>query len=205
MASSYHHGDLKKTLVRVGLEVLAEDGVQALSLRKVARRAGVSHNAPYMHFADKEALLAAIAEEGFRRLEKEMCHAADATPGGSLAQLVAVSRGYVTFALGHPQHFAVMFTDFREGDYPALNEAALGTFARLVETLTACQAAGVVRSGDPREMAAGVWAMMHGLATLLAAERLSPSILEPRPREDVSEGLLQLLFEGLRKHGLRSF
>src|SRR5215467_12607566 len=74
----YHHGDLRAALIRAGLAILAEEGVQALTLRAAARRAGVSHNAPYRHFADKEALLAAIAEEGFidlaARVEEARAH-----------------------------------------------------------------------------------------------------------------------------------
>jgi AcrR family transcriptional regulator len=68
--SKYHHGDLRGVLIAVATELLAEEGVHTLSLRKIAQKAGVSHNAPYMHFADKEAVLAAIAEEGFRLLSE---------------------------------------------------------------------------------------------------------------------------------------
>ena len=70
--AKYHHGNLRNALLAIATELLVEDGIQALSLRKMAQRAGVSHNAPYMHFADKEAVLAAIAEEGFRRLAIEV-------------------------------------------------------------------------------------------------------------------------------------
>lgn len=199
---AYHHGDLRDTLIDIGVEVLAEDGMQALSLRKVARRAGVSHNAPYMHFADKEALLAAIAEAGFKTLGQEMKRAVGATSEGSVEQLSEVSRVYVTFALEHPQHFQVMFAKFAdlEGAHPGLNEISLETFTLLSTTLAACQTTGVVRSGDPHMLAAGVWAMMHGLATLLIADRLSPLVVGGHARQDLPQLLFDLLHRGLRTH-----
>jgi AcrR family transcriptional regulator len=70
--AKYHHGNLRNALIAIATELLAEEGVHALSLRKMAQRAGVSHNAPYMHFADREAVLVAIAEEGFRLLSVEV-------------------------------------------------------------------------------------------------------------------------------------
>lgn len=194
----YHHGDLRNTLIQIGLEVLAEDGMQSLSLRKVARRAGVSHNAPYMHFANKEALLAAVAEAGFNALEKAMREALEQTSKGSSEQLSEVGRAYVTFALEHPQHFQVMFVDLG-GTHQGLERAARETFALLSATLTACQVAGTVREGAPHTLATAVWATMHGLSTLLIAQRLSPWLVQGHPLENLPETLLDVLYRGLRE------
>lgn len=194
----YHHGDLRRTLIDVGVQVLAEDGAQVLSLRKVARRAGVSHNAPYMHFADKEALLAAIAEAGFGLLEQAMRSATTRTPDASAARLLAVSQAYVDFALKHPHHFGVMFVTLG-GSYPVLGRAALATFTLLTETLAACQAAGVVREGPAEVMAATIWTSVHGLATLLIARRLSPLLEHGHTYEELPRLVLNTLYEGLRR------
>lgn len=198
-AKTYHHGDLRKTLIAIGLQVLAAEGQQGLSLRKVARLAGVSHNAPYMHFEDKEALISAIAEQGFGQLKLHMNAALEEAPQGSAGQLLRLSQAYVTFALDHPHSLGVMFADFESGGKVQLGEAAGATFALLVETVAAGQATGVVRSGDPRVLATGVWAMVHGLSTLLIARRLSHALPTGEPQMGLVPILINLLYSGL--HG----
>src|SRR5713101_10130495 len=94
----YHHGDLRNALIQAGLEMLSEGGAAALDLRKVAREAGVSHAAPYRHFADKQALIAAINEEGFRRLAERIQCALREVSDGAFEQLQAIARVYVQFA-----------------------------------------------------------------------------------------------------------
>ena len=107
-ARSYHHGNLKHALLDASLALIRTVGPGAFTLREVARRAGVSHNAPYRHFRDKGELLAALAADGFDRLTKSMTDAARGG-GGALDRLRLSGRGYVQFALRYPQHFAVMF------------------------------------------------------------------------------------------------
>src|SRR5579871_5249220 len=94
----YHHGDLRHALIQAGLEMLSEGGAAALDLRKVARKAGVSHAAPYRHFADKQALVAAINEEGFRQLAERVQSTLQAAPDDAFEQLQGVARAYVLFA-----------------------------------------------------------------------------------------------------------
>lgn len=154
----YHHGDLRRTLLDTALDAVAEHGPAALSLRDVARRAGVSHAAPAHHFGDKTGLLTALAAEGWSGLADALEAA-----GGFAEQGVA----YVVFTTGHPAHFAVMRTPgLVRSDDPALVAAA----ARAGEALEA--GAGQV-DDDPTTAVAG-WALVHGLASLLLEGSLTP-------------------------------
>src|SRR5256712_12176672 len=105
----YHHGDLPRALLDAALHIVETQGTAALTLRAAARSAGVSQAAPYRHFANKEAILAAVAEDGFRSLMAAMREASAASGAGPLERLRAVGLGYATFATRHPSHFRVMF------------------------------------------------------------------------------------------------
>src|SRR6476659_4036663 len=102
MTKRYHHGDLRNALIQAGQAILAAEGAAGLDLRKVARAAGVSHAAPYRHFADKQALLAAIAEEGFYQLTEGMDAAIGQAPASAADQLEQLAHVYVQFAIDHP-------------------------------------------------------------------------------------------------------
>lgn len=195
----YHHGDLKPVIVATALEVLAEDGLQALSLRKVARRAGVSHNAPYMHFDDKNALLAAIADEGFRELEAAMRRTLESGEAGSREQLVRLGEAYVAFARARPQHLQVMFADLRDAGPP--RAASRGTFELLVDTVAAGQERGTVAAGDPRELATALWSLVHGFATLRNASRLGAALIGRGSPEGFERPLLERLVRGFGADG----
>jgi AcrR family transcriptional regulator len=169
---SYHHGNLRAALVEAAVGLVQREGVEALTLRGVARLAGVSSAAPYRHFADKRALLAAVAEEGFRLLARALRDAGAA--GDPRARFRARGPAYVGFATAHPSHFRVMFgreLADRSG-YAGLRDASQAAFDAMVEGMKDAQKAGVVREGDPRELGLTAWAAMHGLATLLLDGRL---------------------------------
>src|SRR5262249_31190191 len=142
---------------------------QAAVLREVARRAGVTHAAPYRHFPDKEALLAEVAEEGFRAFSKAVREARDAAGSDPVARFQAAGRGYLRFALAHRGHFRVMFgaVTFARSRHPGLAEAGAEAFQILLDTIGACQAAGRFKSGDPLAWAVAAWAAVHGAAILL--------------------------------------
>ncbi|MBP9889010.1 MAG: TetR/AcrR family transcriptional regulator, partial [Leptospiraceae bacterium] len=142
--SPYHHGDLKKALLTAGVAILAESGIKNLSLRETARRAGVSHTAPYRHFEDKDALLAAIAEEGFLRLILKLEEGIIKHPTNPLQRHYAIGEAYVQFAIENPNHLQVMFGNVLEDykKYPALKQVSEKSFALLVETIKDCQKAG---------------------------------------------------------------
>ncbi|OGA69195.1 MAG: hypothetical protein A3G83_10945 [Betaproteobacteria bacterium RIFCSPLOWO2_12_FULL_68_20] len=152
----YHHGDLRSALVASASKLLQKQGLAALSLREAARRAGVSHNAPYRHFADREALLAAVAEDGFRLLALRL---EDAGLGGGRD----LGEAYVAFALEHPQLFRLMFGGQIPIDrYPALREQASRAHGALSKAFS-----GVGSERDAANAAAAAWSLVHGLAQLL--------------------------------------
>lgn len=172
-------------------------GTEALTVRAVARLAGVSQAAPYRHFANKEAILAAVAEDGFRSLMATMRHAAAASDDSPLERLRAVGLGYITFATSHPSHFRVMFG--REmadkSASPALRQVATDTFNMLVDAISDCQRAGLVRSEESAaDLALTAWSSVHGLSALLVDGVIA------KPVAEVAEMVTRDLFLGL---GLR--
>ena len=168
----YHHGNLKQALLNAALALISEVGPQAFTLREVARRAGVSHNAPYRHFHDKDELLAIVAVQGFERLTAAMKRAA--AHGSTAAERFRLcGRGYVSFALRWPQHFLVMFDLPSSRDkYPEHAKAGDEAFATLLALIVACQEAGVLSKGNPEPLALMTWSMVHGIAKLAASRRL---------------------------------
>lgn len=164
---TYHHGDLRRTLLATALELVEEDDAAALTLREVARRAGVTHSAPYHHFATKTDLLAAVAEEGFRLLYTEQLQATAKLGADPVARLQALGVAYVKFAVGRPGRFRVMFRSHLEGwvDYPAVLEAAQLSFVLLTTTADEARRAGAV-DVDLLEFVLAAWSVVHGLATL---------------------------------------
>src|SRR5919206_3833931 len=122
--STYHHGNLRPALLRTAAKTLEKEGIGALSLRETARRAGVSHNAPYRHFPDREALLAALAAQGFAMLGEQL----RGKPGREMGE------AYVRFALEQPQRFRLMFGGVLPlGKYPQLSISAKGAYEALVD------------------------------------------------------------------------
>jgi AcrR family transcriptional regulator len=199
----YHHGDLRAALIQSGLAILAEEGAPALTLRAAARRAGVSHSAPYRHFADKEALLAAIAEEGFDTLADEVVAASARFPGAPRAQLEEAGWAYVRFALTHPDHLRVMFGGMIPSPqvHPGLRAAGSRAFAALVDLVRAGQAAGAVVDGHPRQVAVVAWSLVHGLALLLIGNQVPPDVRASLDQEQLVRLCLRLQFQGLSPRG----
>jgi AcrR family transcriptional regulator len=170
---AYQHGNLAEALVQAGLKLLSEGGVEKLSLRAAAQLAGVSHAAPYRHFRDKEALVSAIAERGYRlltasmRAELERCRSAE--PG---ARLSAIGIGYLRFGLEHPAYLQVIFGGVLNKDHPdpALRQAGAEAYGTLRAVVAEAIAAGHLKGGDQQtedDVALASWAMVHGLATLI--------------------------------------
>ncbi|MFG6095420.1 TetR/AcrR family transcriptional regulator [Leptothoe sp. ISB3NOV94-8A] len=192
---SYHHGDLRRALLDSALAIITEQDISALSLRQVARRAGVSHTAPYRHFADKEALLAAVAEEGFREFSRylEQARDAESTP---LAQLQATGIAYVEYALRYPTHYQVMFGSYcADADaFPLLTTTANKSFQILVDIIADGQAAQEIQPGEPQLLALASWSLVHGLAMLLLDNRLG---IEGDAVKPLIENTLQLIQQGV--------
>ncbi len=162
----YHHGDLRRALIQAALQLIAERGVEALTLREVAQQVGVSRMAPYRHFADKAALLAAVAEEGFRALKAQLLQAAGHLE--PVERLQAIGVAYVDYAVTHAAHYRVMFGTGRADpqSFPALFQVAAETFDVLVQTLVAGQQNGTIRATEPKQQAQMAWSLVHGLSML---------------------------------------
>ena len=193
----YHHGELPGALLEAALRLVETGGTAALTLRAAARRAGVSQAAPYRHFPSKEALLAAVAEQGFRAMTAAMRKAVAACGDSPLERLRAIGLGYVGFATRHPSQFRVMFgreTADRSA-YPSLREAAGATFRMLVDAISDCQRAGLVRSDEPQDLALACWSSVHGAASLLVDDQLGGVV--GKPAAEVAEIITRSLFLGL--------
>lgn len=175
---TYHHGDLKNALIRAGIEILSREGIGSLSLRKVARRAGVSHSAPYAHFTDKQALIAAISTEGYRMIFERIQAAAAPFPDDPQRQLLEAAWAYLQFALEDPGHFRVSLSGVveRETDHPDLVQASQEGFEAVLRIAQACQARGLL-PGPADAVAVSVWSLVHGLASLLLEGQLPHALL----------------------------
>lgn len=160
----YHHGDLRRTLLRIAREQIAESGAEAMSLASLARLAGVSQPAPYRHFADRKALLEAVTTEGFEEFAAALAEAAAA--GGRDGALKAMALAYVEFGEANIELYRLMFASRlvpEAGRGSALETAAVDAFDRLREALSVTTPAGRVE--DEAQL---IWAQLHGLVMLKA-------------------------------------
>ncbi|HKU95985.1 MAG TPA: TetR/AcrR family transcriptional regulator [Vineibacter sp.] len=192
-ANRYHHGDLRAALLEEGKRLLDQQGPSALSLREVARRLGVSHNAPYKHFATREALLAALAADGFRRLAARM---ADDAHGGSLH---GAGLAYVGFALEDPTIFRLMFSDaIDKAGFTDLRAASSAAFTAL-RTRTAA----VAGHTDIDLAAVSAWSFVHGLANLLIDGQLPSALDGGRGKLEIADRVLRT-YAGTSKRTARN-
>jgi len=177
---TYHHGNLKNALIKAGVGILAKDGVSGLSLRKVAMKAGVSHSAPYAHFVDKQALIAAISTEGFRQLYERISAVAEEYKTKPAQQLVEVAWAYVQFALDERDRFKVMFSDVleKEKEYPEFVAESQRNFQLVKMIVEANQAAGALRSGASELAALSAWGIVYGFVMLLLEGQIPHTVLE---------------------------
>jgi AcrR family transcriptional regulator len=168
----YHHGNLREALLESAIGLIAEVGPAGFTLRELARRAGVSHNAPYRHFPDRDALMAAVAAQGFRELTRTMLRAADGE-SGALERLKRAGLSYIAFALRRPEHFTVMFdAPTAVKTHPDSAEAAEEAFGTLLNFVKNCQEEGRLPPGGPHEFALLAWSIVHGVAKLAITGRL---------------------------------
>jgi AcrR family transcriptional regulator len=196
--NSYHHGDLKNALIQAAIEIVAAEGVYGLTLRKAARRAGVSHNAPYAHFADKQSLIAAIALEGHVKIHALIENVAHTYPDAPLKQFVNLAWAYVKFGLECPAHYKITFSGLIENEknYPAFVEVSQHSLQLLQRIVADCQAAGMLSSLDqPVDlMAVSAWSLIHGLVSLIIEGQVPSKVLEQNsPRAMVISALQQIV------------
>jgi AcrR family transcriptional regulator len=194
---SYHHGDLKNALIQAGVEILSKEGIDGLSLRKVAQRAGVSHNAPYSHFSDKQSLIAAISTEGFKQLYEELNTAISTHTNDPKRQLQEGAWAYVQFAVNNPDTFKIMFSGVleKEKEYPAFVEISQKTFSRVVDIVRICQGASLLRDTPPEIMAVSVWGQIHGIISLILEGQVSHAVLNHFSIREIVLFALDQLFQ----------
>lgn len=181
---SYHHGDLRRALVDTGLHVLREEGLEALTLRRVAREANVSAGAPYRHFKNKQALLSAISESGFRKLHVFLETAKEEKPG----DLDAAGLAYFSFAQEEPESYRLMFARniLREETVEnSLKEASERAFVTLAETIEIGMQENKIAPTNETHLALATWALIHGVAMLLIDGLLSNGPYGKVPPQDI--------------------
>ncbi|RLB49682.1 MAG: TetR family transcriptional regulator [Deltaproteobacteria bacterium] len=187
---AYHHGELRESLLEAAEALLEKDGPAGLSLRKVGRQLGVTPGAPYRHFEDKDALLAALATEGFQKLRAVMLADQEGAPDGK-ERLRRAGVGYLQFASAHPELFRLMFGWMPARDVPGLCEAGDAAFAALQGVLEGCEEEGLL-SRSVSEAGLLAWSAVHGAAFLSIDDRLK--LEEPAPD---SECILNMMHDSI--------
>lgn len=182
-AKTYHHGDLREALIKAGRAILEKDGIDALTLRACARKAGVSHAAPQHHFAGIHDLLADIAATGFEDFVRSLDKAAAGAPS-PVERLKAMGHGYVAFALERPAVYQLMFGVAAPLSSERLRAAKVAAWVQLANLVS--EAAG---PDDTEAKSMQVWAAVHGFAMLAISQRLPPMVNVPKALKRVVDGL----------------
>lgn len=190
----YHHGDLRQSLVDAAIALIQEGEIAQLSLREVARQVGVSHNAPYRHFKDKEALISAVAEQGFQGLRQATEQALEGLSSDAAQRLTAIGCAYVKFAAHNPAYYRVMFSLCGSCQDEGLKIASTQSFAVLLKVIQDGQAITTFRTDDSLHMAQVAWAFVHGIAMLAIDGRLP--IAGAQFLDDFVQSSLKMLLEG---------
>ncbi len=196
--TTYHHGDLKNSLIEAGLEILAQEGLGGLSLRKVARKAEVSHAAPYAHFADKQALLAAIAAEGHRKIHDRLMEVLARHPNDPLRLLAGSAWAYVRFGLEFPAYYKITFSGTLENEhnYPEFMEYSQRNIELLKTIIEQCRDAGILQTEeiDSEIQAISLWGQLHGLVSLIIHGQIPSDLLSSvQPQEMLLVALRQVV------------
>jgi AcrR family transcriptional regulator len=189
----YHHGNLRAELLICAERTLEQVGVAGLSLRALAREIGVSHGAPRQHFADKQALLDALAIHGLERLGNELDAGLGQVAGAFDERLIAFARIYVSFATRHPAMLALMFARKDNADRPALRAANDWAFAAPSTLIAEALDNGDLTGNDPDRVAMAVLATLQGLAAIITS-----GMIGDRPADSVITGTVEILVRGLR-------
>jgi AcrR family transcriptional regulator len=196
----YHHGDLARALVTAAVDIIDKHGPEAFTLREAAAAIGVTHGAAYRHFEDKQALLAAVAEEGYRALVARLAKAPD-TEVDPRARLRSIAAAYVDFAMEKPAHYRVMWGPRlnEDGRFPLLEAAIADGFTLLVAEFERGQASGVFRRDPPRDMAIAFWVTAHGYVELVLRRRIK--VKSTKIAVEYFERLLEPFLSGIARPG----
>lgn len=199
---TYHHGDLRNALVTEALRLLEQGGGTDFTLRDLAQRVGVSYAAPYAHFEDKRALLAAVAAHAAAKLTAALL---EGTRGKAdpTEEFLGMGLAYVQFGLDHPALYRLMFTAWEltpadKHKYPELEQASEGCFKTLTDMLERQQKSGFLRPGMVEADALTIWSSVHGIAMLAIDGRIECACDNPPPVNDVVRYALGAMLNGLR-------
>jgi len=197
----YHHGDLPAALVDVAKELIAERGLDGFTLREVARRVGVTHVAAYRHYADRRALLAAVATHGFLRLRRRLEAAHKQTQARLEPRLRALLAAYVQFCWAEPALTVVMFGPrlSTRGEFPDLDAAVMHSLGMIEQTIATLAPPRVLRRRSPRHLGIALWTFVHGFSILSHDKRAYPSARRAaRAFDDMLTPMLVGMFGGRR-------
>jgi AcrR family transcriptional regulator len=173
----YHHGQLRRALLEAAERTVRQRGVDDLSLRELARQTGVSHGAPRRHFADRQALLDALAEYGFERLGSDLRAAVEHAGEDFVARLRAAAAAYVRFAIQDSALLELMFAGKHRGG-TALQDAAERGFSVILKLIEQGQAEGLIEAGNPERVGLVLFATVQGVAALVIAGIVEPEQLD---------------------------
>jgi AcrR family transcriptional regulator len=199
----YHHGDLRQATIDVAIEIIVEKGIEALTLREVAQRIGVSRMAPYRHFENKSALLAAVAAEGFEMMYRHLQHnpteIMSDLPKNPLQKLQQLGVAYIFYATSQPTHYRLMFGSLAVDRclYPELHATANKSFDLLLKSVIECQKAGAICQDNPLEIAQMLWSLTHGLSMLIMDGQLSN--METENIVEMANFATRKVIDGLKK------
>ena len=188
----YHHGNLRRALIDAALVMIGENGVKSLSIREVAKKAGVSHAAPYRHFKDKEDLLTAVAIEGFDMVIQDTLKRFETCGGNPLAKFQESGLAYIDFAAACPSHYRVMFSSGECSTSPELDRRSREAFMILYTCIADCQVQNLIKHQDPFELAMAAWSIVHGYAMLVIDGFIKD------PSERLKYVITESLYFGLR-------
>lgn len=197
---TYHHGDLKRVLLEVAIHLLKKEGYQSLSLRKIAKLAGVSQSAPYRHYNDLEELYADIASDGFKLLTNKLKKVKTRYSKYPLLQFRESGIAYVEFAIKNPDLFQIMYGNqiLSHSKYEFLIQSEEEAFLILKNILMECKEQGLIKTNEIEQASMSAWTMVHGLAVLLAGKQVMFRNIDLKNAKTITKEMIQFLYVGLK-------